>query len=229
MSRPPGSIILLHGLGSSFDHNWRRTGWVDILADFGCDAPEIDLPGHGRATRSHDPNDYNSMDVDVFNSLPSETPMTAVGFSAGARLLLRMAMSHPESFDKIVLLGVGDGVFESGDSGSNPLADALLRDEEPEDIQMRLFYRLAESSGNDRRAMAAFLRRPHQAIREEDLSAVTCPTLVVLGERDDPRGAYRLVTALPFGTLVTLAGVDHFSTPSNFEAIDATMRFLGLG
>ena len=169
------------------------------------------------------------MDVDVFNSLPSETPMTAVGFSAGARLLLRMAMSHPESFDKIVLLGVGDGVFESGDSGSNPLADALLRDEEPEDIQMRLFYRLAESSGNDRRAMAAFLRRPHQAIREEDLSAVTCPTLVVLGERDDPRGAYRLVTALPFGTLVTLAGVDHFSTPSNFEAIDATMRFLGLG
>lgn len=229
MSQPPDSIVLLHGLGSTFDHNWRRTGWVDILADFGCDAPEIDLPGHGRAMRSHDPSDYSNIDVDVFSALPSDKPMTAVGFSAGARLLLRMAMSHPESFDRLVLLGVGDGVFESGDSGSNPLADALLQDEEPEDIQMRLFYRLAESSGNDRRAMAAFLRRPHQAFREEDLSAVRCPTLVVLGDRDDPRGAQRLVAALPSGSLVSLAGVDHFSTPSNFDAIDATMRFMGFG
>ena len=179
--------------------------------------------------RSHDPSDYSNIDVDVFSALPSDKPMTAVGFSAGARLLLRMAMSHPESFDRLVLLGVGDGVFESGDSGSNPLADALLQDEEPEDIQMRLFYRLAESSGNDRRAMAAFLRRPHQAFREEDLSAVRCPTLVVLGDRDDPRGAQRLVAALPSGSLVSLAGVDHFSTPSNFDAIDATMRFMGFG
>src|SRR5580698_8265788 len=105
MSQPPDSIILLHGLGSSFEHNWRRTGWVDILADFGCSAPEIDLPGHGRAMRSHDPSDYNSIDVDVFSALPSDKPMTAVGFSAGARLLLRIAVSHPESFDKIVLLG----------------------------------------------------------------------------------------------------------------------------
>jgi len=28
---------------------------------------------------------------------------------------------------------------------------------------------------------------------------------------------------------VTVPGVDHFATPSDFGAIDATMRFLGLG
>jgi hypothetical protein len=41
--------------------------------------------------------------------------------------------------------------------------------------------------------------------------------------------ASRLVAALPSASLVTLAGVDHFATPSDFGAIDATMRFFGLG
>jgi hypothetical protein len=40
--------------------------------------------------------------------------------------------------------------------------------------------------------------------------------------------AARLVAALPSASLVTLTGVDHFATPSDFGAIDATMRFFGL-
>jgi len=28
---------------------------------------------------------------------------------------------------------------------------------------------------------------------------------------------------------VSVPGVDHFATPSDFDVIDATMRFLGLG
>ena len=41
--------------------------------------------------------------------------------------------------------------------------------------------------------------------------------------------ADRLVAALPSASLVILPGVDHFSTPSDFGAIDATMKFFGLG
>ena len=37
--------------------------------------------------------------------------------------------------------------------------------------------------------------------------------------------AGRLVGALPRGDLVTLRGVDHFATPSDFGALDAVMRF----
>ena len=36
------ALILLHGFGSSFDHNWQQTSWVDILADFGVTVPAID-------------------------------------------------------------------------------------------------------------------------------------------------------------------------------------------
>jgi len=55
---------------------------------------------------------------------------------------------------------------------------------------------------------------------------VTCPVLVVLGDRDFIGGADRLVAALPRAELVVLRGVDHFATPSDFGAIDAVMGLL---
>lgn len=227
MPQPPESIVLLHGFASTFEHNWRQTGWVDILADFGCNAPEIDLPGHGSSVRLTDPQAYADVEAQLFEALPGTAPISVVGFSAGADLALRMAVGHPEQFEKIVLLGLGDNVFETGDTGA--LVAALERDDEPEDIRSRLFYRLMRSTGNDPRALSAFLRRPRRSIRSEDLSVVSCPVLVVLGDRDMVGSADRLVAELPSSTLVTLAGVDHFATPSDFGAIDATMRFFGLG
>jgi hypothetical protein len=52
---------------------------------------------------------------------------------------------------------------------------------------------------------------------------------VVLGTEDFVPSADRLVEALPSATFVSVPGVDHFATPSDFGVIDATMRFLGLG
>jgi pimeloyl-ACP methyl ester carboxylesterase len=227
MTTPPRSVVLLHGFASSFDHNWRQTGWVDILSDFDCSAPEIDLPGHGSSARLTEPEAYAAVEEEVFRSLPAPGPLSAVGFSAGADVLLRMAIAHPGSFDRIALLGLGDNVFETRDVGT--LAHALESEDEPEDVLARLFYRLAASAGNNPQALSAFIRRARPPIREEDLSTVTCPVLVVLGDRDMTTSAARLVAALPSSSLVTLAGVDHFATPSDFGAIDATMRFLGLG
>jgi pimeloyl-ACP methyl ester carboxylesterase len=227
MTAPPRSLVLLHGFASSFDHGWRQTGWVDILSDFDCTAPEIDLPGHGTSSRLTEPEAYAEVEEEVFRSLPTPGPLAAVGFSAGADVLLRMAIAHPGSFERIALLGLGDNVFEARDAST--LAHALESEDEPEDVLARLFYRLAVSTGNDARALSAFIRRARPPIREEDLSTVTCPILVVLGDRDMTTSAARLVAALPSASLVTLAGVDHFATPSDFGAIDATMRFLGLG
>ena len=227
MSRPPRTLILLHGFGSSFDHNWRQTGWVDILADFGVTAPAIDLPGHGSASLLTDPADYADVDAQVQRALPSDGLISGVGFSAGADLLLRLAVAEPERFDRIVLLGLGDNFFEPGDPAA--LGSALEDSEEPEDVRARLFRRLAQSAGNDPRALSAFLRRPRRSITEEEVSKVSCPVLIVLGDRDWVGSADRLLAALPSGSLVTLAGVDHFATPSDFGAIDATVKFLGLG
>ncbi len=227
MSRRPDSLVLLHGFGSSFEHNWRQTGWVDILADFEVTVPVIDLPGHGSSPPLTDPADYADAAEEVRRALPADGPIAGVGFSAGAELLLRLALAEPERFDRIVLLGLGDNVFESRDPAV--LVAALESSEEPEDVHARVFRRLAQSAGNDPRALSAFLRRPRRPVTEEELSRLNCPILVVLGERDTVGSADRLMAALPSASLVMLAGVDHFATPSDFGAIDATMTFLGLG
>lgn len=220
------ALVLLHGFGSSFDHNWRQTGWVDILADFGVTVPAIDLPGHGSSSPLTDPADYSNVDEEVRRALPADRPIAGVGFSAGAELLLRLAVAEPERFDRIVLLGLGDNAFESGDPAA--LVSALEGSEEPEDIRARTFRRLAGSAGNEPKALSAFLRRPRQTLTEADLSRVDFPILVVLGDRDSVGPGDRLMAALPSASLVTLAGVDHFATPSDFGAIDATIKFLGL-
>jgi pimeloyl-ACP methyl ester carboxylesterase len=223
MATPPSSLVLLHGFASSFDHTWRQNGWVDILGDFDCTAPDIDLPGHGNSARPVDPGAYAGVEEEVAALLPS--PTGAVGFSAGAEILLRMAIAHPDRFERLALLGVGDNVFEERDASL--ILGALDGDTEPEDVQARLFYRLARTTGNDPKALSAFLRRDRDPIRAEDLASVTCPVLVVLGDRDFIASADRLVSALPSATLHVAPGVDHFATPSNFGVIDATMRFFG--
>jgi pimeloyl-ACP methyl ester carboxylesterase len=105
---------------------------------------------------------------------------------------------------------------------------ALESSDEPQDVRARTFRRLARSAGNDPKALSAFLRRPRQSLTEEDLSRLACPVLVVLGDRDWVGPADRLMAALPSASLVSLSGVDHFATPSDFGAIDATVKFLGL-
>ena len=106
---------------------------------------------------------------------------------------------------------------------------ALESDEEPDDIQARLFHRLALSAGNDPQSLSAFLRRRRSPVRTEDLAAVTCPVLVVLGDRDMGGRADRLVAELPSATLVMLPGVDHFATPVGLRCDRRHHEVLGAG
>jgi len=227
MSLAPRTVVLLHGFASSFDHNWRRSGWVDTLNDLGCEVPEIDLPGHGPSAQLIDPMDYANVEKDLFDLLPAERPLTGVAFSVGGEMLIRIAVDHPGTFDKIVLLGVGDNLF--GVPDSEAVASAMEQDEEPEELPARLFHRMGTQRGNNRQALAAFLRRPRNPLQAEELATVTCPVLLIRGDCDTVQpSAERLMAALPSMELVTVEGVDHFAIPGDMRSLDATMKFLGL-
>jgi pimeloyl-ACP methyl ester carboxylesterase len=148
-----------------------------------------------------------------------------VGFSAGGRALLAAAAAAPGRFRKIALLGVGDGGARSGDDGA-AMATMFESDAEPDDPTAAVLWRLAGTAGNDRRAVARYLRAPHPAVALADLAVVDGPVLLVLGDRDFAGPADQLLAALPHAELVTLRGVDHFGTPSDFGCIDAVTRFL---
>jgi len=86
--------------------------------------------------------------------------------------------------------------------------------------------RLARTAGNDPATLAAFLRRPDRPLTEDDLARVTCPVLVVVGDRDFSAPADRLVAALPDAELVMLRNVDHFAAPRDFNCINRSLAFI---
>lgn len=222
MTGPP--VLLVHGFASSFDRNWREPGWVDLLSDAGRGVLPLDLLGHGSSERPHDPAAYARLEDDVAAALPAEGAVDAIGFSLGARLLLGVAAAQPGRFHRVVVGGVGANLFRRADP--EPVARALEGDLDVDHPVARLFVQFAAGSGNDPAALAACLRRPERPLTAEQLAAVTCPVLVVLGDQDFAGPGDPLVEALPDARLVTLRGVDHFAAPRNFGFIDAALEFL---
>jgi pimeloyl-ACP methyl ester carboxylesterase len=226
MPPPASPVLLVHGFASSFERNWREPGWVDILEESGRDVIGLDLPGHGSADKSHDPEAYRNLEASIEAVLPADGIVDAVGFSLGAGLLLTVAARHPERFGRLVVGGVGASLFRTGDP--EPAARAVetgrADDDAPEAAQA--FARFATAPGNDPLALAACLRRPTSPLTPAMLAGLDRPVLVVLGDRDFAGPAAPLLDALPDATLVTLHGSDHFGTPKDFRFLDHAVQWL---
>ena len=220
---PP--VLLVHGFASSAEHNWRHPGWLDLLADCGRETIAIDLPGHGTAPKPADPAGYQGVEAHVAAAVQGREPLDAIGFSAGAHVLLRLAADQPGTFRRLALLGIGRGVLEPADP--EPIVAALTSEPDPENVSGMVFRRLADGLGNDRDALVAFLRRPQRPLTPADLARVTAHVLVVLGDQDPAGPGDGLVAALPDARLVTLRGVDHFGTPADVRCMQAVLGFLG--
>ena len=216
-------VVLLHGFATSSARTWWENGWLDLLSDAGRETVPIDILGHGKADKPHDPAAYADLEGYVAERLP-DGRVDAVGFSLGARLLLGVAIAQPERFRRIVTLGVGRNLFER--SGSDVVAEAIKAGDAPDNPAADYFARLAAHPETDREALIACLQAPMRLLTAEDLSRVTASVLVCIGERDFCGPGDPLVEALPYSSLVVLPRTDHFSTPKDFMAMDAALKFL---
>jgi pimeloyl-ACP methyl ester carboxylesterase len=224
MALPP--VLLVHGFASSYERNWREPGWVDILGDEGREVIPLDLPGHGGAEKPHDPQAYAGMENAVESALPADGPVDAIGFSLGGQLLLKVVAGQPARFRKVVVGGVGDNIFRHDDPEAAARAIETGSVAEGAPAVAQAFAVFAKAPGNDPAALAACLRRPRDPMAPDDLSRVSVPVLVVLGERDFAGPADKLMAALPDARLVSLTAADHFGTPKDFRFIEAAMDFL---
>lgn len=219
---PP--VLLLHGFATSARRTWRDTGWIDLLTDAGRQVIAPDLLGHGDAPKPHDPAAYERLEDHVAEAIADRT-VDAVGFSLGARTLLRLAIRRPELFRRLVLGGVGRGLL-TADTAERERVAAALRGEAGDDVHARHFEALASSPEADREALLACISHHRRPLDPAELATVTHPCLVVIGENDDQGPAEPLAEALGSATVLTVGGMDHFGLPKSFEFVDAALGFL---
>lgn len=222
---PP--VVFVHGWGGNYRDTWLKPGWAALLEDAGRTVIGVDLLGHGTAPKPHEPEAYGDLTERVVEAVAGHDQVDAVGFSLGAITLLELACRTPQLFNRLVVMGVGDNLFRADDPEMAGIVDAVEGVGEVTNVRAQLFAQYANQPGNDPTALAAIFRRPaRRSVTVERLAAVTCPTLVVLGDNDFAGPPDPLVDALPNASLVTLKRTDHFATTESFAAIDAVLDFL---
>ena len=218
-------VLLLHGFTGSVESTWAPTGIIELLSDAGREVIAWDLPGHGSAEKHHDPAAYADMEKELAARLP-EGPVDGVGFSMGARTLLCMAAIAPEKFGKLVVSGVGRNLFERDEEQAERIAKGVQGEADDGDVHAQTFARYAAEPDQDGVALAAFMRRKHYPLGEQEFAHINHPVRVVLGTEDFAGPAEPLLDVLADATFTELRGCDHFATPKNFGFIDAVLEHL---
>jgi pimeloyl-ACP methyl ester carboxylesterase len=219
-------VVMVHGWAGSFRETWQEPGWEALLNDIGRTVVGVDLLGHGTAAKPHDPAAYADLSSSVVDAVPTGM-FDAVGFSLGAMTLLRLACAEPSRFRRLVLMGIGESIFRHDTEATARIVAAVEGSGPADDIGTQVFAHYASRPGQDPLALAAVFKRPRgPELTPADLAVITCPVLVVIGDKDFSGPGETLAEAFPNAKLVTLRNTDHFATTENFKAIDATLDFL---
>ena len=221
-------VVLVHGWAGSFKETWQSPGIDELLRDAGRQVVGFDLLGHGEREKPHEPEAYADLSAWFLQNLPEDRPVVDVAaFSLGALTTLRALVAQPGRFGRVLLSGIGDGVFEPSDgANSRRIVDALEGRAPEDDTFASAFAHYAHAPGKDLLALTAIMKRPPaEPLSESDLATVTNDVCIVIGEKDFAAPAGRLAAAFPNGRLVVLPRIDHFATPESFPFIDALLDF----
>ncbi|WP_053057721.1 2-succinyl-6-hydroxy-2,4-cyclohexadiene-1-carboxylate synthase [Rubrobacter aplysinae] len=229
---PP--LLLLHGfMGSSSE--WEEV--ADALSeDYRLLIP--DLPGHGASTGLSYPDAYTMQGASntLLALLDTEdvTRCAVAGYSMGGRLALYLALRHPERVNRLLLESASPGLATEEERAARRAADERLAQRlETESFQefvedwyrQPLFATLARDERLLRRTIESRLHNdPHELARSlramgtgsqpslwEELSNLSVPTLLVVGEEDEKfvRIAREMERVRAEVQVVTIPGAGH--------------------
>ncbi|HTD49416.1 MAG TPA: alpha/beta hydrolase [Acidimicrobiia bacterium] len=209
-------VLLLHGFAADHQINWVVPGVVDALVRADRRVIAFDARGHGKSDKPHDPSAYEDdamvRDARALLDYLDVDHVDVVGYSMGSLVSRRLVPNEPRS--RSCVLG-GIGGRSRGSRGFSPerralLAAALETDDADgiTDPSARAFRAFADSTGADRLALAAIQRAATPTTRIP-LEAITVPTLVIAGDRDDLAGSPQLLADRIPGAIARLISGTH--------------------
>lgn len=222
-------VVLLHGLFSSAQVNWIKFGTAAKLAAAGFECLMPDLRVHGQSAAPHDPASYPQdvlvRDLEVLVAHMGLADFDLVGFSLGSRTSARAVIAglRPR---KLVLGGMGLEGLAGWARRQDFFVDVIdrfgtIRPGDPAYVSQQFL----KTMGVDR-AAARLLLGTMADTDPAELAAITMPTLVLCGDKDDDNGsAGRLVEALTDGRLALIPGT-HMSSVTMPEMGAEIVTFL---
>ena len=158
---PDPAVLLVHGFASSAEHNWRRPGWLDLLAEAGRETIAVDLLGHGRAPRPSFPGGLRGGGGNTWPR-PSATasPSTPSAFPRARRCCCGWPPTSPAGSAAWPCSASAPARSNGATRDPSSPRSRVGDDPDPVNVHGMVFRRLAEGLGNDRAALIAFLRRP---------------------------------------------------------------------
>jgi pimeloyl-ACP methyl ester carboxylesterase len=208
-------VVLLHGLFSSAQVNWIKFGTAAQLAAAGFECLMPDLRVHGQSEAPHDPAAYPpdvlALDAEALVAHLGLTDFDLVGFSLGARTAARSVIRGLQP-RRLVLAGMGLEGLAGWARRQDFFVDVIdrfgtIRPGDPAYVSQQFL----KTMGVDRIA-ARLLLGSMEDTAPAALAAITMPTLVLCGDKDNDNGsADNLVAALPHARRATIPGT-HMSS-----------------
>jgi pimeloyl-ACP methyl ester carboxylesterase len=208
-------LVLLHGLFSSAQVNWIKFGTAAQLSAAGFECLMPDLRAHGQSAAPHDPEAYPAdvliRDAQALVAHLGLTDFDLGGFSLGARTAARCVLAGMAP-RRLMLAGMGleglAGWARRRDFFLDVIDRAGTIKHGDSAFAAQAFMKTMKIDG----AAARLLLGSMEDTAPADLAAITMPTLVLCGDKDDDNGsADRLVAALPDARRATIPG-SHMSS-----------------
>jgi pimeloyl-ACP methyl ester carboxylesterase len=227
-------ILLLHGLFSSGEMNWRRFGAAAEIAGAGYRVIMPDFRAHGRSAAPHDPSAYPpdvlAMDIEALIALLGLTDFDIAGYSMGARTAVRL-LARGIKPARAILAGMGlEGLI--GGTQRAEFFKKVVRQPDgwaagsPEAFAAAFMKQNAIDTTAVGLLLDSFVSTPIEVLRVIDTR-----TLVLCGVDDRDNGsAPALALELPNAALLEIAG-NHMSavTKPDFGTAIAAWLAHGLG
>jgi pimeloyl-ACP methyl ester carboxylesterase len=223
-------IILLHGLFSSGETNWRRHGTAAEIAGAGYRVIMPDFRAHGGSAAPHDPAAYPpdvlAMDVEAIIAQLGLTDFDIAGYSLGGRTLVRL-LARGLQPARAIIAGMG---LEGLVGGTARAAFFLKVIEQPADWPKgspEAFAAAFLAQNQVDRVAVAHVLRSQQATTLAVLRTLDTRCLILCGRDDQDNGsAADLAMELPNAALVEIPG-NHMSAVTKPDFGAAIAAWLG--